>query len=291
MVKVRQLQYLVVGASELDAWEKFATQGIGLVTHERTEDALYLRCDRAFARLIVVKSDDEDLHAIGWGITGVKDFEDFREKLDAMGRAYEVIEGDAAAARKALRLLRLRDDDGIVHEIALGIAVDDRTPFISPIVEHGFRSGELGIGHIVLSINNMEASRQFMIDVLGQQLTSEMHFPGGFKALFLRCNQRHHSVAIAESHRPKKLQHLQIEYNHMDDLGRAMDRAEDLPMEVVATLGKHVSDWVTSFYVRAPSNITVELAYGARILKDDEPTEYELFSGSVWGHREGMENA
>jgi hypothetical protein len=77
----------------------------------------------------------------------------------------------------------------------------------------------------------------------------------------------------------------------MDDLGRAMDRAEDIPLEMIATLGKHVSDWVTSFYVRAPSAVTLELAWGGRLVADDEPTEYETFTGSIWGHRKGMENA
>ncbi len=290
MVSVRQLQYVVIGARDLDAWEKFAVQGIGLVTRERTGDTLYLRCDRAFARIIVVKSDNEDVHAVGWGISGPGEFDAFRNKLDALGRPYEVVEGAEAMARKALKLLRLRDDDDIVHEIAFGVATDDKTPFVSPLVVDGFCSGELGLGHIVLSIKDLEASKRFFLDVLGQRLTAHL-FVHGFEAVFLRCNARHHSVALSVSNRPKKLQHLQIEYNSFDDLGRALDRAEDLPMEMIATLGKHVSDWVTSFYVRAPSGITIELGYGARLLADDEPVEYEDFTGSVWGHRQGMENA
>lgn len=77
----------------------------------------------------------------------------------------------------------------------------------------------------------------------------------------------------------------------MDDLGRAMDRSEGLPLEKIATVGKQASDWVTSFYVRAPSDITVELGYRARMLSNDEPTEFETFTGSIWGHLQGMEKA
>jgi|GEM_PF-3820278 hypothetical protein len=29
----------------------------------------------------------------------------------------------------------------------------------------------------------------------------------------------------------------------------------------------------------------------ARLLSNDEPTEFETFTGSVWGHLQGMENA
>jgi 2,3-dihydroxybiphenyl 1,2-dioxygenase len=291
MTKVRQLQYIVLGAKDLDAWEAFATAGIGMVTRERTDDTLYLRSDRAFTRVIIVKSENEDVQALGWGISGPEDFEAFKAKLAKLGRSFELIEGEEALTRKALKLLRLKDDDGIVHEIAYGIAGDDKTPFISPIVKDGFCSGDLGLGHVVLSIADQDRAEDFMRDVLGMKTSAHLLFPGGFRAVFLRCNARHHTVALSESHRAKKLQHLQIEYNSMDDLGRALDRAEDLPMEIVATLGKHVSDWVTSFYVRAPSDVTVELAYGARLMDEDEPTEYEMFSGSIWVHRKGMENA
>ncbi|MFZ4602694.1 MAG: VOC family protein [Caulobacterales bacterium] len=290
MVRVQQLQYIVLGAKDLDAWDTFATKGIGLVLRERTADTLYLRCDRAFARIIVVKSDNEDAHALGWSVSSEAEFEAFKAKLEGAGIRFEEVSREAAFARKALKVLRLSDPDGIVHEIAWGIAVDDRTPFISPIVEKGFRSGDLGLGHSVLSIRDLDASKAFFRDVLGLKVTSHF-FIHGFEAVFLRCNARHHSVAISMSNRAKRLQHLQIEYNDFDDLGRAMDRAEDLPMPLVATLGKHASDFVTSFYVRAPSDVTVELGYGARLLPDDAPTEYEDFTGSIWGHRRGMENA
>ena len=290
MVRVRQLQYIVLGAKDLDAWEHFATKGVGLVTRERTSDRLYLRSDRSFARVIVATSEDEDVHALGWGVTSEAEFEAFKPQLKKAGFAFEEITGEVAKAHKALKILRFKDPDNIVHEIAWGVAVDDRTPFISPIAVKGFRSGDLGLGHSVLSIKDLAVSTQFFRDVLGLKVTAHL-FVHGFEAVFLRCNERHHTIAISVSHRPKKLQHLQLEYNDFDDLGRALDRAEDLPMELVATLGKHVSDYVTSFYVRAPSNITVELGFGARLMDEEAPTEYEDFTGSVWGHRKGMENA
>ena len=290
MAHVRQLQYIVLGAKDLDAWESFATKGIGMVLRERTADTLYLRSDRAFSRVIVTKSDDEDVHALGWNVASEQEFNDFKTKLRDADIAFEEVTGEAAQARKALKILRLRDPDDIVHEIAWGIAIDDKTPFISPIVEKGFCSGDLGLGHSVLSIKDLDASTRFFMDILGLKMTAYL-FVHGFEARFLRCNERHHSIAISVSNRPKKLQHLQLEYNDFDDLMRAHDRAEDLPMEFVATLGKHVSDDVTSFYVKAPSSITIELGYGARILEEGAPTEYENFTGSVWGHRKGMENA
>jgi 3,4-dihydroxy-9,10-secoandrosta-1,3,5(10)-triene-9,17-dione 4,5-dioxygenase len=290
MSAVQELRYIVLGARDLDAWERFATQGLGLGTSGREDDVLYLRCDRWVARVIIVRSDQEDVLALGWGVAEEADLDRFAAKLDSHKIAWRDVRGPEARARRALRLIRLQDGNGITHEIAWGCEANDRTPFRSPIAVDGFRTDELGLGHIVLSIDDLEASARFFRDILGHKVSSHL-FVHGFEAIFLRCNPRHHTVALSVSHRPKRLQHLQIEYNSFDDLGRALDRAEELPMPVVATLGKHVSDWVTSFYVRAPSEVTIEIAYGARIMADDAPTEFENFTGSIWGHRQGMENA
>lgn len=291
MVAISQLHYIVLGARDLAAWEHFATAGVGMAVTERTEDHLYLRCDRWLSRIQIVRSDNEDIHVLGWSVVEEKELDALIERLNADGRPFEDLRGPAIRAlRKAMRVIRFSDDDGIVQEVAWGLEVSDRTPFVSTLAVDGFRSQEFGLGHVVLSISDLERSVRFFKEILGHKVTAHL-FIGPHEAIFLRCNARHHSVALSVSHRPKKLQHLQIEYNSMDDLGRAMDRAESLPLEKVATLGKHASDWVTSFYVRAPSGITVELGYGARILADDEPTEFETFTGSVWGHLQGMENA
>lgn len=290
MICVKQLQYVVIGAKDLKAWERFAVNFMGMTVSSSDENALHLRCDRVVSRVQVVRSEQEDVHAIGWSVGSEADLDAFAAQLRAAKIPYETIAGAEAFARRVLKLLRLRDPDGIVHELAWGVEVNDVLAFKSSVVVDGFASEQYGLGHVVLSIANLDQSLRFFRDVLGQTISAHLYIHG-FQAIFLRCNRRHHSVAISMSNRPTKLQHLQIEYNRFDDLGRAMDRAEDLRIPVVASLGKHVSDWVTSFYVKAPSNLTVEIGYGARLLPDEAPTEFENFSGSIWGHRKGMENA
>lgn len=290
MVAVKELKYIVVGGRDLDAWTRFATEGLGLGVSARDENTLHLRCDRMVSRLQVVKSDYEDLHALGWGVGSQAELDQFAIQLKEANIPYEDISGEKAFARRVLRLLRFQDPDNNTHEVTWGNETNDATKFRSSVVVDGFATEEHGLGHAVLSIANMDVSRKFFCDVLGHKVTSHL-FVHGFEAIFLRCNARHHSVAISVSNRVKKLQHLQVEYNSFDDIGRALDRVEDLDIPVVATLGKHVSDFVTSFYVSSPSGITVEIGYGARLMAEDAPTEFENFTGSIWGHRKGMENA
>lgn len=291
MVAISQLHYIVLGAKDLDAWEEFALTGIGLGVSERTDTHLHLRSDRWLSRIQIVKSDNEDMHALGWSVVAESELDELVARLSADGRHFEDLCGpEIRSLRKAMRIIRFSDDDGIVHEVAWGMEVSDRSPFVSTVAVDGFRSQEFGIGHVVLSIDNLERSMRFFKEIMGHKVTSHL-FIGPHEAVFMRCNPRHHSVALSVSHRSKRLQHLQIEYNSLDDLGRAMDRAETLPLEKIASVGKHASDWVTSFYIRAPSGITIELGHGARLLSDNEPTEFETFTGSVWGHLQGMENA
>ena len=290
MVAVRELLYVVIGSKNVPAWSEFATKCIGMTVSRQTEDIAYLRLDERFARIIVLRSDDEDLHAIGWLVSTEAELDAFASSLAAAGLPCEHVGGEEAAARNVLRLVRTRDPDGIVHEVAWGTELNDRTAFRSPWVLNGFKAGTLGLGHLVLSIEDLKKSNQFFRDVLEHKVSAHLHVHGQI-AVFLRCNPRHHSIALSVSHRPKRLQHIQIEYNDFDDLMRAHDHVEDEGAPLIATLGKHNLDWVTSFYVRAPSNVTVEFAHGARLLADEHPTEFENFTGSIWGHRKGMENA
>ena len=61
----------------------------------------------------------------------------------------------------------------------------------------GFRTGTLGMGHVVLHVKNVEDLRWFYQDVLGFRLSDYILRP--FRAYFFHLNPRHHSLAIIET--------------------------------------------------------------------------------------------
>jgi 3,4-dihydroxy-9,10-secoandrosta-1,3,5(10)-triene-9,17-dione 4,5-dioxygenase len=262
---------------------------LGLEVFSRDAQRLYLRNDVNVFRICVQRDDAEDLIALGWAVADERDLDAFSAQLSARG--IEVATGTRAEAdlRHVLKLIRFRDPNGIINEIVWGVEIKEQRPFRSPVLLDGFVTQDMGFGHVVLSIDKLDDSVAFFRDALGHKVSTVARI-AHFEAVFLRCNRRHHSVALSESRRPKRLQHLQIEYKTFDDIGRGLDRVQDQKIPMVATLGRHISDWVTSFYVRSPSGFVVELAYGSRVLPDDARTEFETFSGSLWGHRSGMEN-
>jgi len=51
------------------------------------------------------------------------------------------------------------------------------------------------------------------------------------------------------------------------------------------TLGRHTSDFITSFYSNTPSGFMVEYGWGARLIDVDAWQAYERKEGpSMWGH-------
>src|SRR5581483_3405577 len=148
----------------------------------------------------------------------------------------------------------------------------------------GFRTGPLGMGHVVLNVDSRETIDRLMAfyrDVLGFRLTD--YYDETFVARFLHLNPRHHSLAFIQAGR-NAVHHIMMEVFSFDDVGQAYDIAlgED---RVATTLGRHTSDFITSFYSWTPSGFMVEYGWGARSIDPQTWQAFERKEGpSMWGH-------
>jgi hypothetical protein len=69
-----------------------------------------------------------------------------------------------------------------------------------------------------------------------------------------------------------------------DDMGQGYDIASGND-QVATSLGRHTSDFITSFYSFTPSGFMVEYGWGARSIDPDTWQAYERKEGpSMWGH-------
>ena len=121
----------------------------------------------------------------------------------------------------------------------------------------------------------------FYREALGFRLTDYYSHP--FTAYFLHLNPRHHSLAFVQSGK-NAVHHLMMELFSFDDVGQGYDLAlnED---RVAVTLGRHTSDFITSFYSANPSGFMVEYGWGARLIDVDAWQAHERKEGpSMWGH-------
>jgi 2,3-dihydroxybiphenyl 1,2-dioxygenase len=102
---------------------------------------------------------------------------------------------------------------------------------------------------------------------------------------FLRCNGRHHSLALAPLRSPKRIVHLMVEAMTIDDVGRAHDRCAQENIHLSFTLGRHSNDEMFSFYPLSPSGFDIEYGWGGLEVDDDSWHVLTHNSISAWGHK------
>ncbi len=187
-----------------------------------------------------------------------------------------------ASLRGVREAIRFADPAGNRLEIFHGAEIAD-APFVPGRPISGFRTGTLGMGHVVLHVKSVGDLRWFYQDVLGFRLTD--YFLKPFQAYFFHLNPRHHSLAMIETG-GCGIHHIMMELYNLDDVGQAYDLAcADPPSRIGTTLGRHTNDLVTSFYARTPNDFMVEYGWGGRSIDPATWQPAEVTHGpSLWGH-------
>jgi 2,3-dihydroxybiphenyl 1,2-dioxygenase len=146
----------------------------------------------------------------------------------------------------------------------------------------GFRTGPLGMGHVVINVVDVEPLLPFYRDLLGFQVSDYGLTP--YKLYFFHLNGRHHSFAMIGSGKTG-LHHFMVELCSLDDVGQGYDLAELDAGRVAYTLGRHTNDHLTSFYTHSPSGFFVEYGWGGLVIDPATWQPHETFDGpSFWGH-------
>jgi len=291
MEGITQLGYLGLSVSDINAWEHFATHTLGLQVSERGDDgSLFLRTDEYHHRFLVHPTGKDDLAYIGWEVKDEDALRAMAEQLTASG--IEVKKGTQAEAeaRRVVDLLTFKDPSGIASEIFYGPLMTFNLPFQSPRPISGFEGGTLGLGHMVVVMDDFDRSLHFYRDVLGMRLSDfvQVERPPGHKMrlAFFHCNPRHHTLAFyAAPQPPKRLNHFMLQAKTLDDVGATYYLCQDQGVPIARSLGRHTNDHMVSFYLRTPSGFEVEYGWGGRVV-DDSTWQVQLHTaGSMWGHR------
>ena len=278
---VRALGYAGFGSAALDDWRQFGTGLVGLQAVERSPSLLAFRMDDRKQRIVVDRSLPEGSRFFGWEVADAAELDAFAARLEAAGVAVTAEPRTLADARRVRALISFHDPAGNRLEAFYGAEIAD-TSFSPGRSISGFRTGPLGLGHAVLTVENIDAVMPFYVDLLGFSLSDYMRKP--FRAFFFHINARHHSLALIETG-TNGMHHLMVELFSLDDVGQAYDIASSRPDRVNVTLGRHTNDLMTSFYAMTPSSFMVECGWGGREIDLATWRPLELQDGpSLWGH-------
>lgn len=145
-------------------------------------------------------------------------------------------------------------------------------------------AGSFGMGHLVQSSADPARAIAFYSEVMGLAITDRIVWPDA-DLMFLHCNNRHHSLAIAGEVlglQAGGIDHFMIETTNRDEVDAAYAQLEANGFQVSMTLGQHTNDHMYSFYVYAPAPFRIEFGFGGRDAKQSEYTVYD--APSSWGH-------
>jgi len=252
MASVSQLGYLGLRVSDISAWERFTTEVLGLAVSERSKDgSLKLRMDDYHYRFVVQPNGGDDLAFIGWEVPHRETLEAVAEQLKTAGATVSRADAAEARARNVVEMFKFRDPSGIACELFYGPRMDAE-PFVSPRPITGFKTGTMGLGHVVIAVDDFDKSLNFYTRALGMRISDFIsHAEGPFRGLhlgFMHCNPRHHTLAIfANPGTKRRINHFMLELKSLDDVGATFDLCQQKGLPVATTMGRHPNDRMLSF--------------------------------------------
>jgi 2,3-dihydroxybiphenyl 1,2-dioxygenase len=278
---LQSLGYIGLHAKNVDDWAAYGTRLLGLQIVDRSKATLALRMDDRKQRLLINADGDGGVGFLGFEVADATALDSYAAHLET--NQVKVARGARALAeeRKVRDLIVFSDPAGNRIEVFHGAQVAAE-PFQPGRAISGFRTGVLGMGHIVLTAERSDDVIPFYQDVLGFHLSD--YFLQPVKVHFFHLNPRHHTLGIIETGK-NGVHHMMLEVNFLDDVGQGYDIAQLTPDIVAQTLGRHINDHVTSFYTHNPSEFMTEYGWGGRSINPDNWTPTEVVEGpSLWGH-------
>jgi 2,3-dihydroxybiphenyl 1,2-dioxygenase len=215
------LGYAGFGSDALDDWQQFGTGLVGLQAIERGNSLLAFRMDDRKQRIVIDRAQGEGARFFGWEVADAAALDALAARLERAGVSVTAEPQALADARRVRGLISFHDPAGNRLEAFHGAEIDD-TPFQPGRSISGFRTGPLGLGHAVLTVEHLAPVMTFYVDVLGFGLSDYIEKP--FRAYFFHVNPRHHSLALIETGK-NGMHHLMMELFSLDDVGQAYDIA------------------------------------------------------------------
>jgi len=289
---VANLGYVRLEMQDPAGWAKFGKDilGFGPGKSRDRQGTKYLRMDKAPFRYMIEKGETNRFVAAGYDMGS-------RKAFDAQVNAFEkakvaVTHGsDRDAKRRAVKgFASVVDPSGNLVEFFHGR--DKQEPFTPGHGIKEFKTGKMGLGHLVLPAPENKATINFYRKHMGFGVSDDLSLPAFAPGMpkqriyFMHAdNPRHHTLGLYNFPHPAGVIHLMAEVGSMDEVGYCMDRVKAAGLHIFASLGRHSNDEMVSFYFFAPGGIGIEVGYDGKQVKDwskFKPTK--TTSGDYWGH-------
>lgn len=284
---VSSLAYVGFNVADMPRWHALLS---GVYGAQRVQDeggVSKYRVDSFEHRITLEEASNESVGFVGWELEDQAALEALAAKLKAAGVAVEQGSKALCAERNYSHIYTYTDPHLMVPaEIATGPLITDATFTPARDIAPLNVNQEVGLGHLVFWVGDLEKAAAFYKDVLGFKTSDTMAWDDN-DAVFMHCNKRHHTIALmaaAPGREAGKLGHLMLESTAQDDVGAGYDLARDAGFTIMLEPGKHTNDLMQSFYLETPSGFWMEYGFGGRLIEGEWTVEH-YDAPMLWGHR------
>lgn len=274
------IRHLTIGATSPRSWVPVLESALGL---ELQSDRDWQEAPLAFLidsnhRIAVVQAPTDGLIGIGLEAVSKEHLERVIGLLDVGSLSlrddewFETIYGTGSTG------YRVVDPAGT----CLDLFIQERHSR-EGVVFGSYVTGEQGLGHVARMVSDRERTTDFYRD-MGFRSSDQTHI-GDVVIDFLRCNSRHHSIAIGSDTGPPRLLHFALELPDTDSVIECMERCMLHNVQITESLGRHTNDRMVSFYAAAPGGVDIEVGASGLRLSNDDRSVTTSYTTNDWGHQ------
>lgn len=282
---IQELSYVGIGSPNFAEWHTYGTRVLGAMrAPDGPDGAVRLAVDDINYRIAVHPAARDEFRYAGWGLANETDLHSYRAQIESAGVRVHQGTREECTERQVAELLWFTDPWGQRHELSWGKAATPLSFVTGRPMRGRFVTGDQGLGHVVFGVPDLPEADAFYSGVLGFRLSDRI-ITDYATVRFYHVNGRHHSLALAELPGHIGFNHLMIEVEELDDLGRLIDLLAPHHVPTMQTLGRHTNDQMTSVYIGSPSSLQIEYGHGGLTVDELSWIGRTYTEPSYWGHR------
>lgn len=281
MIALKDLRYVRLGTSNVDAAARFATRFAGLQEVGRmgvpgAGHAIYLRSDARHHTIVYFEGDASD-RTVGFEVFDPADLKAGAGRLAAAGYPVRMGTRDECAVRNVSAMVMLTDPSG--NNLELVVPAKDTDAEFVPIRPAGVER----LAAVGLRSTDPARDEAFWVGWLGARVSDRIG-----SAPYLRLDDAHHRVALVAARRPG-LRHIAFQVSSMDDIMRASYFLRDNGIATLFGPGRDPVSAATFVYFAAPDGLPWAYTTQFRTIANEaqRPRQFPVAPRSwcMWGSR------
>lgn len=251
--QIKRLGYVAIQVPDVGRATRFYEEIIGLKVSDRSDNAVYMRCNESHRCLALFPGEPRGLHHLGLEVSDKNALETLRTHLRDLDvntepRTWSDPEvGDAIC---------FRDPNGNLIEVYEGMtSVDQPLGASATPSAIGDLRTPLKFGHVTFMTTLMTESVRFYRDALGFRISDTVE---GELATWMRCNPDHHGIALLAAARAC-VNHYAFDVENWETLKDYCDHLHRHNVPIIYGPGRHGPGNNLFIYLPDPAGNIIEL--------------------------------